>query len=480
MEKDSNHLLGLRVKKIQQPKASSRIDEHSGLATAKKLVRHVWGFADLRPLQRQVLDPLLQGRDTLAVLPTGAGKSLCYVLPALMGQVKIAAAALDSMQSQEERSQVLGALKDKRVKILFVSPERFSLKAFRVAIDPADVRMIAVDEAHCISQWGFHFRPEYRRLLTYMDDFPGAVRLALTATTTAKVRKDILDCLGLRRPAQILAPPTRENLKLKVESFSRVNDLQPSVIQTMGRASGSGIIYCPTRRGVSELYAELLSKGVPVVRYHGGLSSSERDHAQREFLTGNAQIAVATNAFGMGIDKSDIRFVYHCGLPQSLEHYLQEVGRAGRDGLPATCILFFCRRDYHIQKFILDKSFVDVEMLRNGYRETSRLVDHEEAVPFQKIADHLYLRLKCSKEDSELVLGILIREGVYLREEEFPLFPEEDGQVMIRRNKEMECDKAFFDRYSKRKAGIFAALGSMLNYAEGGRGRQSILDKYFN
>ncbi len=472
------------------------------LNKAQTIVRRVWGFAGLRPLQKKVLMPVLQGRDTLAVLPTGSGKSLCYSLPALMGpglvivvsplialirdqviklrQQKVAAAALDSMQTSEERKQVLTALDQKRVKILFVSPERFSQKNFRLAIDPGEVRMIAIDEAHCISQWGFHFRPEYRKLQHYLKDFPGAVRLALTATTTKQVRREIGECLNLRDPHVFVAPPARENLSLKVRSFSKLAELQSELVYDVLAENGSGIIYCPTRRKVSELYAQLKSEKVEVVRYHAGLLPWQRERAQQDFLSGKARVAVATNAFGMGIDKSDIRFVYHFGLPQSLEHYLQEVGRAGRDGKESLCRLYFNRRDYHIQKFIIEKSFLDTDLLRSCLRKCEDIMVDEKALPLSSVVEHLDRTLKLGKETSEKALRILYRQGLFSMLEEASRNYESGQSLWIFRNPGKELEKQFFDTYPKTKAVVLDRLKKMLSYAEAGRARQKILDQYFS
>ena len=216
---------------------------------------------------------------------------------------------------------------------------------------------MAVDEAHCVSHWGSHFRPDYRFLGEYLADFGTVQKLAVTATATQRVREDIARVLRLANPATVWADFARGNLKLKVVRADKVNEQLSSVLQATLTTEGKGIIYTPTRRHARDIHRMLVEAGVKAAVYHAGMSPDARDASQKAFAAGTVRVVVATHAFGLGIDKSDIRFVHHAGLPGSIEQYVQEVGRAGRDGLPATCCLIYGPRDYYIQKFMIDKSY---------------------------------------------------------------------------------------------------------------------------
>jgi ATP-dependent DNA helicase RecQ len=328
------------------------------------LARH-WGFASFRPLQAEAMEAALAGRDTLVIMPTGGGKSLCYQAPAIVNgsltvvvsplislmkdQVDglvacgVAAAQLNSSQSSAEQRDVERALNERKLRLLFVSPERLAMMNFRQLAGRAGVTAFAIDEAHCISQWGHDFRPEYRQLAELRQLFPKASLHAFTATATERVRRDIAEQLGLRNPVELVGNFDRPNLTYRIvprrDEVAQVEE----VLRRHRREAG--IIYCIRRRDVDTLAAILARRGHRVAAYHAGLSPDQRRSAQEAFSKEECDVIVATVAFGMGIDRSNVRFVLHTGMPKSIEHYQQETGRAGRDGLEAECALLYAPKD---------------------------------------------------------------------------------------------------------------------------------------
>ncbi len=347
-----------------------------------ELLARYWGYPDFLPLQREAIDAVLSGRDSLVVLPTGGGKSLCFQLPALADRPRgglglvvsplislmkdqvdglvasgVPAAALNSSMSSQEREAAARNLDAGCCKLLYVSPERLVGEGgdrFRQRLREWGVGFIAVDEAHCISHWGHDFRPEYRQLAVLREDFPDVSIHAFTATATVRVRDDILAQLSLRQPAVLVGSFDRPNLVYRV--LPRAN-LKDQILKVLRRHAGeAGIIYCITRREVEEMAAWLESAGCRALPYHAGLSDAERRRNQEEFLDERVDIMAATVAFGMGIDRSNIRFVIHAGSPRSLEHYQQESGRAGRDGLEAECVLIYSGADFLKWRQMLEKA----------------------------------------------------------------------------------------------------------------------------
>jgi ATP-dependent DNA helicase RecQ len=341
-----------------------------------QVIKRHWGFGALRPLQEPAMRAVLDGRDSLVVMPTGGGKSLCYQAPAVLrggttvvisplialmkDQVDglqacgIPAVQIDSSQSAAERFAYLQDVRDGAVRLVFVSPERLVLTDFCNVLRDLDVRTFAIDEAHCISHWGHDFRPEYRQLDRLRELFPNAALHAYTATATERVRRDIIAQLALREPEVLVGNFDRPNLTYRV--LPRHNELK-QVLEVIERhPNEGGIIYCISRREVDQLAASLRKQGVAAVAYHAGLSQEERRQAQDAFIDEKCDVVVATVAFGMGIDRSNIRFVLHARMPKSIEHYQQETGRAGRDGLGAECVLLYSGGDTFQWRSITEKS----------------------------------------------------------------------------------------------------------------------------
>ncbi|MGE5244439.1 MAG: DNA helicase RecQ [Betaproteobacteria bacterium] len=383
---------------------------HAADRALEDALHRIWGFSTFRPLQREAMHAILAGRDSLVVLPTGGGKSLCFQAPALVradrpadasravdgsrtgfalvvsplislmkDQVDglrvdgVAAAYLNSTLSVDERDAVMADLRNDRVRLLYVSPERLvgeGSQSFRRALGPCGVRFVAIDEAHCISQWGHDFRPEYRQLWRLRDDFPGASLHAFTATATERVRRDIVSELRLEQPEILVGSFDRPNLVYRV---LRRGSLQRQLFDVLGRHDGeAGIVYCPSRREVETLAAMLEGEGIRAVPYHAGLADAVRSRNQEAFLDERADVVVATIAFGMGIDRSNVRFVIHAGAPRSLEHYQQESGRAGRDGLPAECVLIYSGGDFLRWRQMLEASGEWSDSARTLLRDMER------------------------------------------------------------------------------------------------------------
>jgi ATP-dependent DNA helicase RecQ len=363
--------------------------------TLSNILERYWGYSSFRPLQREAMDAVLAGRDSLLVLPTGGGKSLCFQAPAiardglaivvspLISLMKdqvdtlvgngVAAACYNSSMPSERKSEVSRGVRDGKYRLLYVAPERLvgdGGDGFLSMLESKPVSFVAIDEAHCISQWGHDFRPEYRQLARLRERWPSVSLHAYTATATARVRKDIIAQLGLRDAAEMIGSFDRPNLVYRVLARST---LKAQILEVLERHRGqAGIVYCTSRKEVDNLSQWLNDTGWRARPYHAGLADEERHRNQDAFLNEEVDLVVATVAFGMGIDRSDVRFVVHAGAPQSLEHYQQESGRAGRDGLEAECVLIASGADFLKWRVMLEKNGEMSDARRGLLRDMER------------------------------------------------------------------------------------------------------------
>ncbi len=355
------------------------------LRTACRVLADVFGYPSFRPGQGELVEALLAGRDVLGVMPTGGGKSLCYQVPALVrpgvalvisplvslmdDQVRalsdagVRAALLNSSLSASQQGAVMNQALVGAFDLLYVAPERLSDPRFVDFAARASLSLIAVDEAHCVSQWGQDFRPSYLTIGQFVASLPNRPPVgAFTATATDRVRADIVRLLGLRDPFTLVTGFDRPNLHLAVERLEPKRKIARIAAKALARPADSGIVYCSTRKDVEKVHEALVAAGVKATRYHAGLSHGERAANQAAFINDDAPVMVATNAFGMGIDKSNVRYVVHHNMPASMEAYYQEAGRAGRDGEPAECILYWSDGDISTGRFFIEQESENEEL----------------------------------------------------------------------------------------------------------------------
>lgn len=379
----------------------------------QETLKHYFGYDSLRAGQQELIEGTLDGRDVLGIMPTGAGKSLCYQLPALMmgaeeervtlvisplislmadqvkalNQAGVHAAYINSTLTENQIRLALEYARQGRYTLVYVTPERLDTAQFLEFACNADIAMVTVDEAHCISQWGQDFRPSYLEIARFIDRLPARpVVSAFTATATDMVRRDIIRNLELESPVTVVTGFDRPNLFFKVVNRKGGRETDNSILNYVKRHEDeSGIIYCATKKNVEKVHELLLANGVPAGRYHAGLSLEDRKRNQEDFTYDRIKVMVATNAFGMGIDKSNVRYVLHYNMPQSLEYYYQEAGRAGRDGEEAECVLFFSKQDIMINKRLLDHKVSaanaavdDSELRANDQRKLNQMIRYCE------------------------------------------------------------------------------------------------------
>ncbi|MDF2521758.1 MAG: recQ, partial [Clostridia bacterium] len=340
-----------------------------------QILQEYFGYSEFRPGQQRIIDEILSGRDVVGIMPTGAGKSLCFQVPALvlegtaivisplislmkdqvdtLNEIGVKAAFINSSLNLQEYINIMTNAQNGEYKLLYIAPERLETESFWELLSKMDISMIAVDEAHCISEWGHDFRPSYTKIADMIAKLPKRPAVAaLTATATIQVKQDIIRLLKLRQPYVLITGFDRGNLYFEVNKPAKKFDFLISYIKK--NADSSGIVYCATRKNVESVCDKLKEHGISATRYHAGLTDNERKANQEAFIFDKVQVIVATNAFGMGIDKSNTRYVIHYNMPKTMENYYQEAGRAGRDGDKAECILLYSASDIITNKLLIE------------------------------------------------------------------------------------------------------------------------------
>ena len=466
--------------------------------TPHDVLEKYFGFREFLDAQEEVITAIAGGSDALVVMPTGGGKSLCYQLPALLlegttvvvsplialmkDQVDalqrrgISATLINSTLSPGEQQERIRALARGEFKLVYIAPERFRSRSFLEALGQSTIALFAVDEAHCMSMWGHDFRPDYFRLGQVLETLGRPQVAAFTATATPEVRRDILTHLALREPREFVAGFARPNLKLLITPVA--NEAQKyERLNALIREHKTGIVYCSTRKRVEAVAETLKLANISSILYHGGMNDDEREKAQNEFMQGRRDIVVATNAFGMGIDRADIRFVVHFDVPGSVEAYYQEAGRAGRDGEAATCDLLFNHADTRVQEFFIEGSNPPLEFIAQTYEMLRREADdkHELQISIKEMA----LRLGDERSDMMISssLHVLDREG-YIDRFDIPGKRVRGTRVLQPdvRGHQLKLDAAKLREKERRDR---AKLKMMIDFAYARECRQQAILRYF-
>jgi len=439
------------------------------------LLRERFGFADFRPAQKQVIDNVMAGQSALAVMPTGSGKSLCYQLPALalpgltlvvsplialmkdqvdqLNRLGVPATVINSSVSREQQRSRLEQAIAGRIKLLYVAPERFQNDGFRAGLARTEVSLFAVDEAHCISLWGHDFRPDYLRLRHVVRELKSPRVLALTATATPAVRRDILSQLGIEGAPQIVSGFDRPNLYLEVREVATTAEKVRAIVE-LAKWAPLGIVYAGTRKNVEEVSTSLRRTGIETAAYHAGLSLTDRKAVQERFMNASQCVIVATNAFGMGIDRSQVRFVVHSDIPDSVEAYYQEIGRAGRDGEAARCVLLFSYADKWIPEFFIDSSHPPADTLKYVFAKLCR-----SGSPL--IAGDTWRKLSNTKDHRFHASVALLQRYGYIDK----VHTSEGRGVRILKPNDAGLRGINFEELEARRQFEYKKLGVMLNYA---------------
>jgi ATP-dependent DNA helicase RecQ len=454
------------------------------------LLRNTFGLRRLRPGQREVISSVLAGTDTLAIMPTGAGKSLCYQLPALclsgmvvvvsplislmrdqhakLEELGIAAVQLNSAIARDEEQAGLEAIAAGHCRIVFATPERLTHAEFLDVLRSQRIALFVVDEAHCISQWGHDFRPAYLELSSAIQALGHPPVLALTATATEQAEQDIVRQLAMRRPRIVDTGIYRDNLVYSVVQATSESERLAELLRLVAGQQGPGIVYCATVAAVEQVHAALAERGESVTLYHGRLPAKDRQQNQDGFMEGDTRVMVATNAFGMGIDKADIRFIIHFQMPGNLEAYYQESGRAGRDGGDAACILLFHYKDKRLQQFFLVRDYPGGADVRTVYAAAMDLV-RAGPVPFAALCD----ALPELPEARVRVTLKLLKQAQLLSQ---------DRQLRIRAGRKAgnaEGFDALAASYADKSEHDREALEQIVAYAQSGYCRWRLLLEYF-
>ena len=465
-----------------------------------------FGYGEFRPQQEEAVSTALEGRDVLVVMPTGAGKSLCFQLPAALSEgvtlvvsplialmrdqvdalnrrpefAQLGCGCLTSLQSLDEQNDLLRAMRAGRLKLVYVAPERFRSGAFMDALRSVKIARFVVDEAHCISEWGHDFRPDYLSLREVVELLGNPPLLAATATATKRVQTSIIANLGMRDPLVLVGGFNRPNLHFSVHRCKSENEREEKLTRALPKLSalgGSGLIYCATRKQCEQVFeaadAALAPLGQRAGMYHAGLDADLRNQMQREWLAGERQVLVATNAFGMGIDKPDVRFVVHCACPDSLESYYQEAGRAGRDGRRSRCVILYHFADRRTREWFIDNEALTVGAVEQAFGQVRGHADKENVARLPKTWG---MALDWSDMKGRLALGELERADLVKR-----VAQTGDGVTLAlaRRDFPPDARRSIADGLAKQRAERLRRLDEIVDYCKTTACRRRTVLDYF-